>query len=150
MQNRTKSKVSDKAARQRQGGGHTKPRVNISSQKLGFFRWRTSLPTLRSSEHVSRAKNGRGSAFLAGDDAAPEERTLEEQRLIESIPKTTSFLQLSSVDPFTSFPGPEDAYLVQEVLDHARNSFWLNLFVTRHPSETPHPGFQGKSTSPET
>lgn len=149
MKNRTKSEVSNKTASHRRGNVRPKPRFHSSSEKLGFFRWRTSLHTLQSSKHVPRVESGHDSALVAGNDAALQERAVVAQRLIESIPNTTEFLRLSSVDPFTPFPGPEDPYLVQEVLDHARNSFWLDLFVTRRPTETPHPSLQGKSKSSE-
>lgn len=150
MKSKAKDEVCGRSAMQRRGGDHPTPRVNISSQKLGFFRWRTSLPTLQTHKHIPSAKPGQTFTSPPGDDDARQERTVEEQRLIESIPKTTSFLRLSSVEPFVPFPGPEDPYLVQEILDHARNSYWMNLAVTRRPSETPHPSFQGESCSSDT
>ena len=134
MNTSTEEGACSRTTSRRGRGHHPKPRVNISSQKLGFFRWRTSLSTARSSH---RALHGRGSL-----EPDAEITLAERQRIAESVPKPTNFLRLSSVDPFVPFAGHEDTYLVQEVLDHARNSFWKTLAPSRRPNELIAPTFE--------
>ena len=114
-------------------------KFNVSSQKLGFFKWRTSKPCRRSANYVLREKRYSRDSDTAIDNDESRRNSLgneqEEASIITSIPKTASFLSLSSVDPFMIFPGEEDQSLVHEVFYHARNQFWPHLSPVRRPKE---------------
>ena len=148
MEKPTDSEPLSKSHSRGRGDLHPKPRVNIASQKLGFFRWRNSLPYARSSMPIHHGRHNHDPNTLSvSDGAAQRKRTVDEQQMVKSIPKTTDFLCLSSVDPFITFHGQEDPYLVHEIVDHARNSYWPSLAPIQHPNDAPRSSNQGKWNS---
>ncbi|KAF7509664.1 hypothetical protein GJ744_007535 [Endocarpon pusillum] len=126
-------------AQSKQSAEHgAKYKFYVTRQKHGFFKWRTAVPTAPSSKRVSRGYVDRGSGTTSRTDQAGQcKDTAEEKQPPVPVPKPSTSLRHSSVDFSVILPGQEDQYLIHEIVDYTRKSYWHALAPPQHPFAAP-------------